>query len=165
MARKQKDLFGFDELKKAFTRCEKKYPDSADNLLMTMGDAVKKQTKQNTPVHEKEYYPGKNRKKGKLKRSWSLRKVKVYGNSRVVRIQTQDPVGHLIERGHYIKPRGRGRKNREDKRNYRYEKGSTGSKGFVEGSYPLSQAIEASRKRFGTNAQKLLEDITSDLKL
>lgn len=156
MARKQKDLFGFEQLNKAFERAQKKYPDKADALLMAAGRTVTKQVKRDT-----------KKVTGTLRKSWNLKKVKQYkgGKVRVVRVQSDAPHAHLYEFGHYIKPRGRGLKNRADKRNYRYERGVTGAVGFVEGIYPLEKAMEASRKRFGTNAQKLLEDITSDLKL
>ena len=73
------DVFGFDELKKAFERCEKRYPDYADALLMAQGQAVNKRTKALTPVRTK-----------KLRNSWRLKKVKLYkgGKVRVVRIQS-----------------------------------------------------------------------------
>lgn len=61
-----KDLFGFDELEKAFNRTIKRYPNEADALLMAQGQAVTKSTKSKTPV-----------KTGKLRRSWRLKKVKV----------------------------------------------------------------------------------------
>ena len=59
-----KDLFGFDELEKAFNRTIKRYPNEADALLMAQGQAVTKSTKSKTPV-----------KTGKLRRSWRLKKV------------------------------------------------------------------------------------------
>ncbi len=40
------DVFGFDELEKAFKRCEKNYPNQADAFLMAEGQAVNKR-KQN----------------------------------------------------------------------------------------------------------------------
>ena len=91
MARKNKDVFGFDELEKSFKRFEKKYPDKADALLMTQGQAVNRRTKSLTPVKTK-----------KLRNSWRLKKVKLYkgGTVRVVRIQTRAPHGHLVELGH-----------------------------------------------------------------
>lgn len=98
------DVFGFDELKKAFERCEKRYPDYADALLMAQGQAVNKRTKSLTPVRTK-----------KLRNSWRLKKVKLYkgGKVRIVRIQSAAPHAHLIELGHEIvtggKTRERGR--------------------------------------------------------
>ena len=67
MARQNKDVFGFDELEKSFKRFEKKYPDKADALLMTQGQAVNRRTKSLTPVKTK-----------KLRNSWRLKKVKLY---------------------------------------------------------------------------------------
>ena len=74
---------------KAFERCEKRYPDQADALLMAQGQAVNKRTKALTPVRTK-----------KLRNSWRLKKVKLYkgGKVRVVRIQSTAPHAHLIPR-------------------------------------------------------------------
>ena len=90
MARANKDVFGFDELEKSFKRFEKNYPDKADALLMTQGQAVNRRTKSLTQVKTK-----------KLRNSWRLKKVKLYkgGTVRVVRIQTRAPHGHLVELG------------------------------------------------------------------
>ena len=102
---KQIDVFGFEELEKAFKRCEKRYPNEADALLMAAGQQVNKRVKALTPVRTK-----------KLRNSWRLKKVKLYkgGKVRVVREQTTAPHGHLIELGHEIvrggKTRERGRK-------------------------------------------------------
>ena len=38
-------MFGFDELEKAFKRCEKNYPNQADAFLMAEGQAVNKENK------------------------------------------------------------------------------------------------------------------------
>lgn len=156
MARKRKDLFGFEQLNKAFERAQKTYPNEADALLMATGRTVTKQVKRDT-----------EKITGTLRKSWKLKKVKQYksGTVRVVRICSYAPHAHLYEYGHYIKPRGRGRNNRADSRRYRYEKGSSGATGFVEGRYPLQKAMDQSRARFGNDAQKLINDITSDLKI
>ena len=104
MARRSKDVFGFDELEKSFEKVIKKYPNEADAVLMTMGRAATRRVKQLTPV-----------KTRKLKNSWRLRKVKLYKNGtvRVVRIASTAPHAHLIEDGHYIyRGSGRGRTGR-----------------------------------------------------
>ncbi|MBQ3462851.1 MAG: HK97 gp10 family phage protein, partial [Clostridia bacterium] len=94
------DVFGFDELEKAFKRCEKRYPNEADAFLMAEGQAVNKRTKALTPVRTR-----------KLRNSWRLKKVKLYkgGKVRVVREQTTAPHGHLVELGHEVVRGGRSR--------------------------------------------------------
>ena len=59
MPRATKDVFGFDELEKSFTKLKNKYPNNADALLMAQGRAVQRNVKSTTP-----------RKSGKLRRSW-----------------------------------------------------------------------------------------------
>ena len=156
MARKQKDVFGFDELEKAFKRCEKKYPNSADALLMAAGQAATKRTKQLTPVKTK-----------KLRNSWRLKGIKLYKGEtvRVARVQSTAPHAHLVELGHEIvrggKSRERGRKLNRVQRSVR---GIT-SGGFVEGKHMLETAMMETRKRFGRDADKLIDKLTEDLEI
>ena len=100
MERKAADVFGFDELEKAFTRCEKRYPNETDALLMAAGRQVNKKVKSLTPVKTK-----------KLRNSWRLKKVKLYkgGKVRVVREQSTAPHAHLVELGHELVSGGRTR--------------------------------------------------------
>ena len=58
--------FGFDELQKAFSRIEKKYPDKVDAMLAAQGRLVTNRTKSKTPV-------GKTKK---LKSSWRMKRTK-----------------------------------------------------------------------------------------
>lgn len=153
---KQVDVFGFDELEKAFKKCEKKYPDQADALLMAQGQAVNKRTKSLTPVRTK-----------KLRNSWKLKKVKLYkgGKVRVVRIQSAAPHAHLIELGHEIvrggKTRERGRKLNRVQRSAR---GIT-SGGRVEGKFMLEKSISEAQARFENSAEKMLDKLTSDIQM
>ncbi len=153
MARKKVDVFGFESLQKAFKKCQDKYPDEADALLMAMGQAVCKEAKRNT-----------TKKTGKLRKSWRLKKVKLYkdGTVRVVRVQSTAPHAHLYEYGHEIKPRGRGRNNRTGPR---YQKSKAKSTGYVKGRYPLKNAIEESQARFNRDVQSMLNNVTADLQL
>lgn len=152
---KQVDVFGFDELEKAFKRCEKKYPDHADALLMAQGQAVNKRTKALTPVMTK-----------KLRNSWRLKKVKLYkgGKVRVVRIQSTAPHGHLVELGHEIvrggKTRERGRKLNRVQMSARGIK----SGGRVEGKFMLDKSMKEAQSKFESGAKRLLDDITEDIK-
>lgn len=148
------DVFGFDELEKAFKRCEKNYPNAADAFLMAEGRTVNKRTKALTPVRTK-----------KLRNSWRLKKVKLYkgGTVRVVREQSAAPHAHLIEYGHELvsggKTRERGRKLNRVQRSARGIK----SGGYVEGKHMLEKAMIEAESNFERGAQKLLDKITGDL--
>ena len=150
------DVFGFDELEKAFKRCEKRYPNEADAFLMAQGQAVNKRTKALTPVKTK-----------KLRNSWRLKKVKLYksGTVRVVRIQSLAPHAHLIELGH---ENVRGGKTRVGGRKLnRVQRAARGIKtlGYVEGTHMLETSIKEARSKFESGAKKLLDKITDDLKV
>lgn len=153
MARQNKDVFGFDELEKSFKRFEKKYPDKADALLMTQGQAVNRRTKSLTPVKTK-----------KLRNSWRLKKVKLYkgGTVRVVRIQTGAPHGHLVEYGHEIY---RGGKTRvRGKKLNRVQMDARGIKhlGRVEGKLVLYTAMTEAQSRFDRDANKMLDKLVEE---
>lgn len=156
MARKAKDVFGFDELEKAFKQCEKKYPDAADALLMAQGRQTNKRVKQLTPVRTR-----------KLRNSWRLKKVKLYkgGKVRVVRIQSTAPHAHLVEYGHENyrggKTRERGRKM---SRKQLSKKGVT-HHGRTEGTHMLEYGITEAGNRFPLKAQKMLDELVKDLKV
>lgn len=156
MARAKADVFGFEELEKAFAKVQKKYPDSADALLMTEGKAVNKRTKQLTPV-----------KTRKLRNSWRLKKVKLYksGTVRVVRVQSTAPHAHLVELGHEIVRGGKTRvRGRTLNRVQRSVRGIT-SGGYVEGKYMLETAMTEANKKFSQGAQKLIDKLTEDLEV
>lgn len=150
MARKQKDVFGFDELQKSFDRLITKYPTAADAALMSMGRAVLRRVKQLTPVKTK-----------RLKNSWRLKKVKLYKNGtvRVVRIQSTAPHAHLIEDGHAIyRGSGRGQRGRRSAVCRAYA--ITGNR--VEGRKMLDKSMEEMRSRFDKNAEKIISKLTKE---
>lgn len=145
-----KDVFGFDELEKAFKRCEKKYPNQADALLMAIGSQVNKRTKALTPVKTK-----------KLRNSWRLKKVKLYKNGtvRVVREQSAAPHAHLIEDGHEQVSGGRTRvRGRNLNRVQRSVRGIK-SHGRVEGKHMLQTAMKEAQQRFNRDVQKMLDNL------
>lgn len=147
---KDKDVFGFDELEKSFKRLEKRYPNQADALLMTEGQATSKKTKALTPVKTK-----------KLRNSWRLKKVKLYksGTVRVVRVQSNAPHAHLVERGHENYRGGKTRVGgRKLSREELSEKGIT-YHGKTEGTHMLEYAIDEAGRRFPLKAQKLLDKL------
>ena len=153
-----KDVFGFDELVKSFDKMEKKYPNAADRMLATLGRAVTNRTKSLTPV-------GKTKK---LKGSWRKKSVKQFrgGDVRVVRIQSQAPHAHLVERGHEIVRGGKSRDKRGRTLNtvQRAVRGIS-SGGRVEGKKMLEQAANEAQTRFDRNAQKLFDDLTREVEL
>ena len=149
------DVFGFDELKKAFERCEKRYPNQADALLMAQGQAVNKKTKSLTPVKTK-----------RLRNSWRLKKVKLYkgGKVRVVRIQSTAPHAHLIELGHEVVHGGRTReRGRKLNRVQRSSRGIS-SGGRTRAFKMLESSVSEAASRFESDCKKMLDNLTSDVK-
>ena len=154
MARKSVDVFGFDELEKAFKRIEKRYPNQADALLMTRGQAVSKRTKALTPT-----------KTRKLQKSWRVKKVKLYkgGKVRVVRIQSSAPHAHLIEYGHEIVRGGRTReRGRQLNRVQRSVRGIT-SHGRARAFKMLETAMNEQKNRLPSDAKKMLDSLCKEV--
>ena len=177
---KNVDVFGFDELEKAFNRMEKKYPDKADAMLMAIGQAANKKTKENTPVYRGTPPPNSKIKPGQLKRSWRLKKVKLYkgGTVRVVHIQSSAPHAHLVEQGHDIyrggkvyvsgktgdstgRKGGYKRKLNAVQRNVR----EITSHGRTRAFHMLEYAMVESRNRFNHDAEKLLDAICEEVEV
>ena len=156
MPRATKDVFGFDELEKSFSKLKNKYPNDADALLMTQGRAVQRNVKSTTP-----------RKSGKLRRSWSLKKVKLYkgGNVRVVRIQSTAPHAHLVEYGHKIYRGGKTRKNGRTMNSVQLRIRGVKNLGSVEGKKMLEKAMDQARARFPREAEKLLDKLIKECDL
>lgn len=147
--------FGFDELQKAFNRIEKKYPNKTDAMLAAQGRIATNKTKSKTPV-------GKTKK---LKSSWRMKKPKQYGKTRVVRTQSEAPHAHLVEDGHEVvrggKTRVNGRKLNVLQRGIRGIK----SGGRVEGKKMLETSFKEMESTFNKSAEKLLDDLTSEVEL
>lgn len=150
------DVFGFDELEKAFKRCEKNYPNQADAFLMAEGQAVNKKTKSLTPVRTK-----------KLRNSWRLKKVKQYksGKVRVVRIQSTAPHAHLVELGHEVVSGGRTRERGRTLNRVQRSARGIKSGGYVEGKHMLEKSISEARTKFESGAQKMLDRVTKDIQI
>ena len=175
MASDEIDIFGFDELTKAFERCKKRYPNEADALLMAGGRLVNRRVKQLTPVHKGEYKgskAGRKRKPGDLKRSWKIKKPKVYKNGtvRVVREQTYDPIGHLIEDGHEVVGGGRKWRRTEEGKREKLTAVQRSGKGIRGGTYApayrmLDQAMREAQDYLFKNAEKMIDKLTKDLEV
>ena len=149
------EVFGFDELEKAFLRMEKKYPDKVDAMLAAQGRVATNKTKSRTPV-------GKTKK---LKSSWRMKKPKRYGKTRVVRTQSEAPHAHLVEDGHEIVSGGRTRVNGR-KLNV-LQRGIRGIKsgGRVEGKKMLESTFKDLESSFNKSAEELLADLTREVEL
>ena len=85
MARKSKDVFGFDELAKAFDKMKDRYDDEAVALLAAETRQAKKRVKQQTP-----------KLTGNLRKGWKEKKPKEYQNGkyRVGLVYNDAPHGH-----------------------------------------------------------------------
>ena len=151
-----KDLYGFDELEKAFKRCEQRYPNHADALLMAAGRNVNKMVKSRNPVKTK-----------KLRNSWRLKKVKLYkgGTVRVVRIQSSAPHAHLIELGHEIVRGGKTRKSGIKLNRVQRSVRGISSHGRTRAFKMLESSMSDARKNFKRNVDKMLDKLTNDIKI
>ena len=156
----ERDLFGFDELEKAFKRLEKRYPDGADALLMAQGQAIAKKIRSETNV-----------KTGKLRKSWRVKKVKLYknGSVRVVRIHSMANHAHLYELGHEMVKGGKttiSKKGTRRKLNV-VQRSARGIKGYgrVPGKFVMQKAIDEAEKRLEKDAQKMLDKMLGELEV
>lgn len=153
MARKQKDVFGFDELHKEFDKITKKYPNEADGILMTMGKTALKRTKQLSPTKTK-----------KLRNSWRLRKVKLYkgGKVRVVRVASTAPHVHLIEYGHNIY-RGTGRGVIGKRSRQRIASSANGNR--TTAVKMLEKGLKETEANFYKAADKMIDNLTKEIEV
>lgn len=149
------EVFGFDELEKAFNRIEKKYPDKVDAMLAAQGRVATNKTKARSPI-------GKTKK---LKSSWRMKKPKIYGKARVVRTQSEAPHAHLVEDGHEIVSGGSTRSN--GRKLNTLQRGIRGIKsgGRVEGKKMLEKTFRDMEASFNKSAEALLSDLTSEVEL
>ena len=154
MARKAVDVFGFDELEKAMKRCEKRYPNEADALLMAAGRQVNKKVKSLAPIKTK-----------KLRNSWRLKKVKLYkgGKVRVVREQSSAPHAHLIELGHEIVKGGRTRERGKKLNRVQRSVRGISSHGRAKAYKMLETSISEANTTFRSSVEKMLDSITKDI--
>ena len=149
------EIFGVDELQKAFDKMQNRYDNKVDALLAAQGKLALSRVKSKTPV-------GKTRK---LKGSWRLKKVKRYGDTRVVRIQSTARHAHLVELGHELVRGGSSRRN--GKKLGRIGRAVRGvrSVGYVEGREMLAETMRELESRYASGVQKLLDDLTKDVEI
>lgn len=151
-----KDVFGFDELAKSFKKLELKYPNAADAMLAAQGRAVTNRVKALSPI-------GKTKK---LSKSWRMKAVKLYkgGKVRVVRIQSETPHAHLVEAGHEIVRGGPARRNGRKLNTLQRSMRGIKSGGRVEGKKMLEKSINEAKARFDRDAEKLLNELTKEVR-
>ena len=175
MARKETDLFGAEELEKAFKKMKDKYESVSAAYLAAEARVIKRAVAAATPKSDKKHKGGRDRH---LKQTWRDKKPKEYKNGTVLvsMIESQASHAHLYELGHRLILR-RGRKRDESGRYLKTGKrlGKTAGKrntlgallrarngGFVPGHPVLADTMEAARSRWGKNAEKAFDDILKE---
>ena len=159
MARKEKDVFGIEELQKEFAKMEIKYPNKADALLMTEGHTLKKRVKQLTSTETK-------KKTGNLLKSWRVKPVKKYkdGTVRVVLNVSGAPHSHLIEYGHEIyHGAGRGRKGRSGISRTQRQGMAKGNK--TRAYKLLERALKETETHFRREVAEMVDDLIKDVEV
>lgn len=177
MARKTKDVFGFDELQKAFDKMESKFESKATAMLAAETRQVKKAVKQQTPVSNKKHKGGKDKP---LKQTWKEKKPKEYQNGKYIvgMVYSDANHAHLYELGHEMVTRQR---TRSLDGRYRTEKSKMGKLankslfekrkfkakkvGFVPGNYVLAGNLKQAESRWGRSVEKLMDKITKDVQI
>lgn len=161
MARKQTDVFGFDEMNKSFDKMKGKYDNLSDAMLHTMASQAAKRLRQVAPKGVD------SKKPGTLKKSYRVKKPKEYkgGTVKVSRVQSGAPHSHLVEYGHeiYTAPRKTGKVTRYNalgKRVLRIK-----HHGRTEGRYLFDKVWKEFEHRFPMDAQKLLDELTRDMEV
>lgn len=137
MARKSKDVFGFDELAKAFDKMKDRYDDEAVALLAAETRQAKKRVKQQTP-----------KLTGNLRKGWKEKKPKEYQNGkyRVGLVYNDAPHGHLYERPHKIISHGK-------------------QAGITEGHDKLGKTLKELESKVLKDTEKLMDKITKDVQI
>ena len=169
MARKSKDVFGFDEFEKAMLKMIDKYHHAGDAFLAAGARQGKKRAKQLTP-----------RRTGNLQKSWREKSPKEYkgGDVIVSLVSTNAPHGHLYEYGHRIVARDRtrsigGRFGKEEFKLGKYSKASwirktaTGARegGEVPGHYVLNEVSEEFKRKIEKEKDRLIDKIIEEVEI
>ncbi len=177
MARKSKDVFGFDELAKTFDKMKDRYDDEAEALLAAETRQVKKRVKQQTPVSNKKHKGGKDKP---LKQTWKEKKPKEYQNGKYVvgMVHSDANHAHLYELGHDMIVRSRtrdsyGRYTTQNLRTGKVEKLSLFKRkafgvkkvGYVPGHRLLANTLKELESKVLKDAEKLMDKITKDVQI
>lgn len=162
MARKQKDVFGFEELEKAFDKMLEKYEDKGDALLHAIGRQAGKRMRQVTPKGVG------SKKPGTLKKSYRVKKPKKFKGDKVnvVLVSSGAPHAHLVEYGHEIYTSPKKLKHKVSRYNAIGRKVKKISHhGRVEGQFLFDKVWKEFETRFPQKAQDMIDEITKDLEV
>lgn len=148
--------FGFEDLQKAFNRIEQKYENKTDAMLMAMANVARQRVRAKTPT-------GKTKK---LKGSWRTKKPKTFGKARVARVQTENRYGHVVEDGHKVVTGGSTVRRNGRKLNV-LQRGLRGISvgGKTKGEKMIENTVKELNATFEKNAEKMLDDLTSEVEL
>lgn len=165
MARVKADVFGCDEMEKAFKRAMKRTDDEMVAMLNARGGQAKKRVYAKTPK-------GKKKKEGDhkhLKSSWRKRGPKDYRNGKVkvVAVASDAPHSHLYENGYDLFKGGKTRRNGRSKRMSDFELRLRGVRkvGHVPGHHILRDTMNEEKKSFKKNAASVFEKALKDIEV
>lgn len=137
MARKSKDVFGFDEFEKAMLGMQKRYDDASTAFIAAGIRQGKKRAKQVTPKVKGELYKGWKEKKPKDFKGGKVKVGLLYNNA---------PHGHLYEYPHNVKSHGR-------------------IVGRTKGHGVLEQVTKEFETRINTEADRIIDKITREVEI
>lgn len=162
---KSKDVFGFDEFNKALEKMKGKYKSESAAVLMAQGKQVNARVKQLTPTYKGNTAKYHRSSPGRLKKSFRLKPIKFYKSSKVavVRVQTEDPISHLIEFGHKSFSGGKGKVSKLSVKD-RTAKGIK-QHGDVSGVKMIERAFKEAESRFSKSADEMVKIITEEVSL
>lgn len=144
----------FVALKHKLNEAEKRAPDKVLKRFNRLGNRVKKELVQVTPV-------GSKKRKKRLKGKWRAEKATVERGEYVKKIRNTASYYHLVERGHRVVPR-RATSKTDRRRQYRVTH-RTGGKKFVEGRFFTKKKLEELEPTIHREYDKLLDEILEDI--
>lgn len=155
---KEVDVFGFDELTKAFVRMERRYAVESDAMLAAQVLQAKKRVKQKTP-----------KVTGNLRKGWRDLKPKAYkgGTVKVSRVQNAAPHAHLYEYPHKVYTT---RGNRMTGKVTRYNETARRVMGIknhgqAEGHYILRDTMRELESKYPQRVEDLLDKVTEEVQV
>lgn len=144
------ELTGLRELSSDCKKVLQRYPDASIKEMKTFGKEFKKKVISETP-------DSGQRHRGKLNKGFSVAVKGSYLDQRL-ELSSNAPHYHLVEYGHEVVPRGKGKKRtREDA--VKKQRLRPGNRGVVHGRYMVARTAPDFRERF----PKVIEDFTDKM--
>lgn len=177
MARRTKDVFGFDELEKTFEKMQPRFQEKGEAFLSAAARQMKKRIKQMTPLDKSKK---KKTDTKHLRNTWQEKKPKEYknGETLVSLVYTKAPHAHLFDLGHKMVARtcernDNGRYAKEAERIGKTTKLNVAQRygmgvketGYVEGRRVREKALNELNDRVLKDAQKVLDAMTKEMQL